>query len=108
MSQYKCGDVVFASIPFEEDPTKAKGRPVVIIEILEDDWYLVCKITHIDHSGIKKGRWIIKNSEQWKQMGLKQSSFVSDESTIEIPQTSIYMLLGTYPYIDDLTTDSGY
>ena len=100
--RYKVGDVVWAYFRFEES-NETKARPVVILEILEDESY-VCMITGTDLRGTCDGVWVLKDSPEGREMGLLKDSFVNASRKIIIKN---YMIeedgwLGFCPFVEDL------
>jgi hypothetical protein len=100
MSKYQVGDVVLASFPFE-DSTDTKARPVVIIEILEDQSF-VCMVTGTDKSSIHRGFMVKQDSPEGKEMRLKKDSFIDADRTATIKNYMIFGRLGYCPYIKEL------
>lgn len=99
---YEVGDVVWAYFHFEEK-NDTKARPVIILEILEDESF-VCMITGTNRSTTQKGRWVTKDSEVGKKMGLLKDSFINVSRKIVVKN---YMLekdgwLGKCPFVEEL------
>ena len=100
MSKYQVGDVVFASFPFEEKK-ETKGRPVVIVEVLEDESF-VCMVTGTDKSHIHRGIVVKKDSPEGKEMRLRKDSFIDADRTAIIKNYMIHGFWGYCPYIKEL------
>jgi mRNA-degrading endonuclease toxin of MazEF toxin-antitoxin module len=67
---YKRGDVVTLEFPYKENRTITKPRPVVILETFVKDECYVCKVTKTNRTGQLSGRWVLKESEEGKLMGI--------------------------------------
>ena len=66
------GEVVWAWVPFEEDPNRGKDRPVVVIGHLGDDFAAVAltsknKGRH-DHVAVGTGSWDPKRRDSWAKV----------------------------------------
>lgn len=96
MAKYQPGQVVFAAFPFEEDSSKTKNRPVVIVEVFPDSTFS-CMITGTDRSAYGKGIKVLKDSKEAKAMKLKKDSFINTERTATIKNHMIIFPLGMCP-----------
>lgn len=97
---YKRGDVVLAPVPFK-DKAEAKVRPVIILETFTDDCES-CKITGTNRTEQLSGRWVLKDSDDGKAMGLDKDSFISIEDTIIVKMSYIHKKIGECLFIDEL------
>lgn len=94
--QYKVGDVVLAHVAFQ-DQLQTKLRPVVVIEILDDET-CICAITGTN----KKEKFglpgipVEKDSEAGRQMRLKKDSFI--DASREIIMKNYMILKSSRPY----------
>jgi len=75
MSDYEPGDVLIVRFPFQEDTTKMKIRPALLLSV-DDDTYTVCRITKTNRSGTNKGEWIHSNTMVGRELGLNCDSFI--------------------------------
>ena len=75
MSDYEPGDVLIVRFPFQEDPTKFKIRPALLLSV-EGDTYTVCRITKTNRSGSNKGEWIHSDTLVGGELGLNCDSFI--------------------------------
>src|SRR5690242_283515 len=99
---YQVGDVVLCNFPLREDPSKFTLRPALVTNVLGNDMYRCAQITSNDRTGSLTGKWILMNSKEGKQMGLKMDSFVSLTNILPVPDYAIKKLLGNCPIIKEL------
>lgn len=68
------GEVVWAWVPYEEDPTRGKDRPVLLLAKEGEDW-LALQLTSLDHDldaaqEAREGRfWMDIGSGSWDSRG---------------------------------------
>jgi len=86
------GEVVWAWIPYEDDPTQGKDRPALVLAVEGDD-VLVLPMTSKDHDRdavqeAHEGRlWMDIGSGPWDGRG--RSSEVRLNRTVRIPATEV-------------------
>ncbi len=65
------GEIVWTWVPFEEDPSQGKDRPVLIIGRCDAEYSYAVKLTSRSHDGdrdflsIGAGSWDAKGRESW-------------------------------------------
>lgn len=66
------GEIVWSWVPFEEDPSQGKDRPVLIVG-RDGRWLLALQLTSKDHAGYPKRahrpRWVDIGSGAWDRQG---------------------------------------
>lgn len=91
------GEVVWTWVPFEEDYTRGKDRPVLIIG-RDDDWLLGLMLSSKDHDDRaqveqREGRWWCNiGSGEWDQQGRK--SEVRTDRIIRVDPGNVRRLAG--------------
>jgi hypothetical protein len=93
---FKKGDVVEAPFPYEEDPTKTKERPCLVMKDQIGQTIIVAQITGTDHRPHGFGFWITRNSDEGISMGLDKNSYLNLKRILPLP-ASYAVLLGTHP-----------
>ncbi|MDH5381458.1 MAG: hypothetical protein OEW75_11430 [Cyclobacteriaceae bacterium] len=104
MTKFLPGDVILLKFPFQEDRSKFKQRPGVVIDVSDQDSkYFVAQITKTDHRA--KGRvckGILRDSDTGKKMKIKVNSFINLSNTSEIHEIDIIQKIGYCNIIDEL------
>lgn len=102
--RYKEGDVVI--VPFtwrdEQGDIKFKMRPAVVYRIESETEHLMIKCTHVNRSAKYPGKWVLQNSAQGKQMGIRENTFIHYSDTLKIAESAVKRLIGTCPFIEDI------
>lgn len=100
--KYNVGDVVYAPVPFE-DGKGVKARPVVILKIIPENKRYVFAECYSDkeHYDRTKGVLIKEGTEVFNEMGLKETSFITN-SIKAIYEVYIIEKWGVYNNIDAL------
>ncbi len=66
------GEVVWAWVPFQEDPNRGKDRPVVIVGRVDDEWAGVALTSkhkrRSDHVPVGTGGWDPKRRDSWAKV----------------------------------------
>lgn len=101
MPKYQRGDIVLVEFPFS-DGIGSKHRPAVVIREEYADEYLICQITKKNRSDKLRGFWILMDSEDGREMGIKTDSFVNADNTICLEILMFHKTIGRFPYIDEL------
>lgn len=95
---YSPGDVVLLPFPYEEDPSKFKYRPALIIDINDGIKLATLKITGTNKISQKKGMWVEKDSKRGMLMGLTKDSFIDCSRIVKVDEFEITQMIG---YMDD-------
>ncbi len=82
----------------------AKKRPALVLEVY-DRVYKVCQITSKNRTGQFPGKWILKNSNIGRSMGILKDSFINMGRTVDVTEDYIDRKIGYYPDIDNLIKD---
>lgn len=101
---YKEGDVVL--VPFtwkdEEGLVHYKNRPAVVYRLESETEHLMIKCTHVNRSANYPGKWVLQNSVQGRQMGIKEDTFIHFSDTLIINEKSVRRLIDKCPYLDEI------
>ena len=98
MSLHEPGDVVRLPFPYEEDSTKLKPRPALILRVEGKLRLALLKITGTNKSDTNQGMWVKKDSERGMLMGLTKDSFIDCSRIVEAFE---YEVLETIGYMDE-------
>ena len=105
MSFYQPGEVIWARLPYQDNPAKSKIRPVLVLSIESETLVKVSKITKTNYSKKYRGVWIEHDSSVGKEMGLNCDSFIDLDTIVIIPTSNIIGLkspVGEYHELDEL------
>jgi hypothetical protein len=86
------GEIVWAWVPYEEDPTRGKDRPALVLAVDGDD-VLILPMTSKDHDGdavqeARDGRlWMDVGSGSWDTRG--RPSEVRLNRTVRVPADQV-------------------
>ena len=92
------GEVVWAWVPYEEDSTQGKDRPVLIIGY-DGAWLLGLPLSSVDHEAdayqeAREGRyWVELGSGEWDSLG--RSSHVRVDRIVRLDPTTMRRIGGT-------------
>jgi hypothetical protein len=101
-SRIEPGDIFYIPHPYEQNPLQSKSRPVVVLRDEHDGHYLIAPITGTNHTGWKKGIWILKDSEDGKKMGLTKDSFIVVDKKFKWPSFGFSQYFGHCHLVDEL------
>jgi len=107
---YQPGDVVLCKFPYQDNPTKYKSRPALVLSDLSDGDYLLAQITSTDRRGELTGLWVLKDSKEGVQMGIRNDSFINLSNVARVRQYVINRLIGSFPDMDaieDMCKENG-
>lgn len=106
MPIYKVGDVVWCKFPFEDDPTKFKQRPGLIVNVTtvgSSTYYHMAKITSATSNDIGHVGRIVKSfSKAGKDMNLVSDSFIHLDKIARLRDFAIIRLHGVCPIMPEL------
>jgi hypothetical protein len=104
---YSVGDVVLVKFPWrdENNEIKSKPRPAIIFKTQSEIRIALIKITSKNRLNQFPGRWIVKDSQLGKQMGLLMDSFIHLQELYWINPRLIIRKIGNYPEMDSITQD---
>ena len=81
------GEVVWTWIPYEEDPTHGKDRPVVVIGRVGEDVFIVPLSSHSHEDRPDHDDWIELGSGAWDTDGRVSYAYVG--RVLRVPHNSI-------------------
>jgi hypothetical protein len=99
------GDVVECLFPYQEDPTKFKKRPGLILKVEYNGQipiFITAKITTTDNSSYIVGKVIPARSREGRQMRFTDDSFIHLENIARLPRFAIKRRLGTCPCMSEI------
>lgn len=106
MSRYRTGDVVLAYLAFTDAETgyiTSKIRPFVVIDIEDETGNIVVICSTKTHKSLKfKGRVVLKDSEENKEMKFLEDTFIYLDKTVTLTNKEILKRIGICPIIDEL------
>ena len=104
MAIYDRGDVVLVYFPWtnKEGNMEMKMRPGLVLRVEGPQERLVIQITSKNRSDNFPGKWIIKDSDLGKQMGLRMDSFVNYTVQKELTLRDIIRKIGYCGLIDKI------
>lgn len=103
MSFFQPGDIIIVWFPFEEDISKGKPRPAMVISIEDTNSYRVCQITKTNKTNKNRGQWIEKGTELYNSMGCDCECFINLDNIITVDKRLIRVgQAGVYPNVEDL------
>lgn len=102
--RYKEGDVVLVPFTWKDDEglIHYKNRPAVVYSIESEIEHLMIKCTHVNRSGQYPGKWVLKNSDQGRQMGIDEDTFIHYTDTLIIDEKAVRRLIGTCPFMEEI------
>ena len=102
--RFKEGDVVLVPYTWkdEEGLIQFKIRPAVVYRIESDTEQLMIKCTHVNRSAQFPGKWILKNSKQGQEMGIKEDTFIHYTDTLTIKENYVKRLIGRCSFMDEI------
>jgi len=104
MPRYNIGDVVLVNFPWtnEDGTISYKIRPAIVREFSGDKERVIIQITSKNRSDKLPGIWVLKDSNEGQEMGLKADSFINVEIQAEIEFRDILRSIGTCPYMEEI------
>ena len=101
MRRYHRGDVVLVRYPYEEDSTKDKLRPGIVIaepSLTGDGLYCICKISHMKPNLAYHPHYIeVKlSSVEGMEMGIIRDSYIHLDVNMLVADYLIYRRIGFY------------
>jgi mRNA interferase MazF len=99
--EFRRGDIVLTRFPYLTDPTKAKERPVVIIQNNTGNRHSANLIVAAISSRIPNRKypihfWVPLDSPQASGTGLQRNSVVHTEIILTIPKNSVTKRIGRF------------
>ncbi|AVB12165.1 type II toxin-antitoxin system PemK/MazF family toxin [Bacillus subtilis] len=98
------GDIYLVEVAFEDDPSKSKERPVVVIDVDEQDNITVLAISEITSQGPKNPPKYFDQFKtpinKWKQAGLDKMSYVKANKVNIIEEQALKKHLGSMEFED--------
>jgi mRNA-degrading endonuclease toxin of MazEF toxin-antitoxin module len=106
MSRYKRDDVVrvpFAYFSKQKGCFEEKARPFVVIDVEDETGNITVSCTTQLHQSNKYSGITVKaDSEEGRQMGINEDSFIYCNQTITLKNSEIKRRIGTCPFIKDI------
>lgn len=91
------GDVVFGQFPYQ-DGVGSKPRPLLIVKLEAGKIHCVgCQITTKNRTETSLGYWIDSTHKYFRELGLKQPSFINLDHTANILFSQITHKIGYCP-----------
>jgi len=96
------GDMYYIPIPYKDDFFESKKRPVVVLRDEGNGLFLVAPVTGTNHTGYKKGIWLLKDSDDGKKMGLDKDSFIVVGESLKWPSFGLMDYWGHCHLVEEL------
>jgi len=84
------GEIVWTWVPFEEDHTRGKDRPVLVVG-RDGGWLLALMLTSHDRtdlpSGVRRPTWVKIGTGEWDPQ--RRASFVRADRVLRISPSSV-------------------
>lgn len=106
MDKYEKGDVVLCYFPLKyqnQEKYQLKLRPALVVSVYygEED-FITVQLTTKNRSGKTLGKWIPKDSDIGRAMGLLKDSFINARYTARVKRAHIVRKIGFCPIIDEI------
>lgn len=96
----RVGDLFYFDVAYEDDPSKFKTRPVLVIEEMEDDFLLLVSTTSIKRNIPMKWYDYYKIPiPNWRKANLKDPSWCRGRILIKEKRTVVESLISVEDYI---------
>ncbi len=104
MAVYDRGDVVLVHFPWtnEDGIIESKVRPGLILRVEGPQERLIIQITSKNRSDHFPGKWILKDSDIGREMGLLTDSFIHYTQQAELHFRDIVRKIGFCRLIDEI------
>ena len=104
MARYDRGDVVLVYFPYRDENNNlvVKVRPAVILSLEGDQERIIIQVTSKNRSDKLRGLWVVKDSTDGREMGLRTDSFINITYQITITLRDIIRKIGYCPLIDKI------
>ena len=104
MPRYEVGEVVLVLFPYQDHngDIQVKTRPGLIYQLDGDRERVIIQITTTNRSDKLPGKWIPKDSEIGKKMGLLADSFINAGTQLCLRFEDIIRVIGFCPIMDEI------